>query len=481
VRRRLTVAHDQADEAAQPGQQHGLQLAQLADPEAANPRQDQGSQPGRPYHRAHSRMPLRAVALGGVLLVYLAFAFLYARYTPAWNNPDEPAHYVYIAHIAETGTLPVLEPGDWNPDRLEPLIRGHFPQGQATSIDFLRYEAWQPPLYYLVSAPVYRLAPAEVRLEALHAFNILLGAASLTLAYLVARAFFFRVGVLGAEKTWLPLLVAGALVGVPMFAATSASINNDNLANVFGGLLTLMLLRALAGPLGARWVVLLGVVLGLGVLTKLTLGFFLPLAVAALVVGSRRDAGRQCVLLLVAMLVVLSPWLVRQGLTYGWDDLLAKRRHDAILIGRAFPSLEPSYWLGWGTRLFRSAWALFGWMQVPTSEKVYQVWSALCQLGVVGVVVHAAWRRLDRSAVLLVAVVAGAFGTVVYYNLTTDVQPQGRFLYVALAPLLSLLALGWSALVPPRLRLPSLAALDVVLVALNAYTLAAFLRPAFGT
>jgi hypothetical protein len=187
------------------------------------------------------------------------------------------------------------------------------------------------------------------------------------------------------------------------------------------------------------------------------------------------------VLLLVAMLVVLSPWLVRQGLTYGWDDLLAKRRHDAILIGRAFPSLELSYWLGWGTRLFRSAWALFGWMQVPTSEKVYQVWSALCQLGVVGVVVYAAWRRLDRSALLLMAVVAGAFGTVVYYNLTTDVQPQGRFLYVALAPLLSLLALGWSALVPPRLRLPSLAALDVVLVALNAYTLAAFLRPAFGT
>ena len=84
-------------------------------------------------------------------------------------------------------------------------------------------------------------------------------------------------------------------------------------------------------------------------------------------------------------------------------------------------------------------------------------------------------------ALLLVAVVAGAFATVVYYNLTTDVQPQGRFLFVSLGALVSLLGLGWATLLPARLRLPGLAALDVALVALNAYTLAAFLRPAFGT
>jgi hypothetical protein len=207
----------------------------------------------------------------------------------------------------------------------------------------------------------------------------------------------------------------------------------------------------------------------------------LPLGFAALFVGRRPAAARLCGLMLLSMVVVLSPWLVRQGLTYGWDDLLAKRRHDAILIGRAFPSLDLSYWLGWGTRLFRSAWALFGWMQVPTSEKVYQVWSALCQLGLVGMVVYAAWRKLDVRALALVAVVAGAFATVVYYNVTTDVQPQGRFLFVAVAALVTLLALGWSTLLPPRLRVPGLAALDVVLVALNAYTLVSFLRPAFGT
>jgi Dolichyl-phosphate-mannose-protein mannosyltransferase len=481
-----------ADQVAEPGQQHGLHLADLADQEPAEHGHQQSGAHDGSYHRAGSYAAmLRGLALGGILAVYFAFAAAFARFTPAWNNPDEPAHYVYIARIAETGTLPVLEPGDWDPVRLEPLIRSHFPPG--TSIDFLRYEAWQPPLYYLVSAPVYRLAPPEARLQALHAFNILLGGASLALTYLVARAFFARVSVLGArESRWFPLLVAGALLGVPMFAATSAAINNDNLANVLGGALTLMLLAAPFSEASYRWAGLFGVLLGLGVLTKLTLAFFVPLGIAALAAGAwRRGEGldrwsREALVLVGVMLVVMSPWLVRQGLTYGWDDLLAKRRHDAILLGRAFPSFEPTYLLGWGTRLFRSGWALFGWMQVPTAEKVYQLWSAVCQLGLVGLGVYATWslrvrHAVDVRTVVLAAVVAGAFATVAYYNVTTDVQPQGRFLFVGLGALVTLLALGWAALLPARLRLAGLAALDLALVALNAYTIAAVLRPAFGT
>lgn len=473
----------QTDEIAQASQQDGFELAEPTDQVAAQDR-DADRRQHPPQHGAHSGT-LPGLALGGIVLVYLVFAAAYARFTPAWNNPDEPAHYVYIAQIAETGRLPVLERGDWDPERLEPLIRSHFPQGQATSIEFLRYESWQPPLYYLLSAPIYRLSAPNQRLTALHAFNIVLGGATLVLTYLIARSLFV------GQSRWLPVLTAGALAGVPMFASTSAAINNDNLANVIGAAITLMLLRILFNTGSYRWSVLLGVVLGLGVLTKLTLGVFVPLALAALAIRALRR-GRQPIAQLVreaavvlgVMLLVMSPWLVRQGLTYGWDDVLAKRRHDAILIGRPFPSLELSYFLGWGTRLFRSAWGLFGWMQVPTSEKVYQLWSALSQLGVVGLAVYAAsrlrsGRGLDLRTLTLVAVVLGAFATVLYYNLTTDVQPQGRFLFVAVGALISLLVLGWSVLLPARVRLPGLALLDVVLVLLNAYTLVGFVRPAF--
>ena len=41
--------------------------------------------------------------LAAILVAYLVSAVLYAWNTPAWQAPDEPAHYNYIAHIAEQG------------------------------------------------------------------------------------------------------------------------------------------------------------------------------------------------------------------------------------------------------------------------------------------------------------------------------------------------------------------------------------------
>ncbi len=43
-----------------------------------------------------------------ILLVYFVLASLYAIYTPAWQAPDEPAHYNYVRYLAENGHFPVL-------------------------------------------------------------------------------------------------------------------------------------------------------------------------------------------------------------------------------------------------------------------------------------------------------------------------------------------------------------------------------------
>src|SRR5687767_14125066 len=100
----------------------------------------------------------RALApLAGILLIYISLTPGYAVGTPRWNNPDEPAHYNYIAHLARTGQLPLLEPGDWDSQRLgERLASGRFSSQEP--IESFRYESHQPPLYYALMAPVYRAA-----------------------------------------------------------------------------------------------------------------------------------------------------------------------------------------------------------------------------------------------------------------------------------------------------------------------------------
>ena len=78
------------------------------------------------------------------------------RLHPAWQAPDEPAHYNYIRYLAETGRFPVLQMGDYPHDYLEEIKSRRFPPD--LSIDPIRYEYHQPPLYYSLAAPVYLLA-----------------------------------------------------------------------------------------------------------------------------------------------------------------------------------------------------------------------------------------------------------------------------------------------------------------------------------
>ncbi|HQJ52731.1 MAG TPA: hypothetical protein PKW05_13230, partial [Anaerolineae bacterium] len=51
--------------------------------------------------------------LGAIVGCYLVLGWLYARWTPNWQAPDEPAHYNYVTYLAENHRLPVLQAGDY--------------------------------------------------------------------------------------------------------------------------------------------------------------------------------------------------------------------------------------------------------------------------------------------------------------------------------------------------------------------------------
>src|SRR5204862_543897 len=129
-----------------------------------------------------------AVLLAVTMLAYAALAYGYISLTPIWQNPDEPAHFNYVAFVAATGGLPVLQPGDWDSALLERLKNGALLP--TDSVAAIRYESWQPPLFYLLAAPIFRLGPTSEPwpvLVRLRAFDAVLGAITLLLGYAVAR------------------------------------------------------------------------------------------------------------------------------------------------------------------------------------------------------------------------------------------------------------------------------------------------------
>jgi hypothetical protein len=99
-------------------------------------------------HVLLARLITAATGLGCVLLtfligVYLLAAIAYLFAVPPWERPDEPAHYGYIAYVAEEGRLPV-------PSGESPLAYRQIGM----------YEWHHPPLYYLAQAALLRSARA---------------------------------------------------------------------------------------------------------------------------------------------------------------------------------------------------------------------------------------------------------------------------------------------------------------------------------
>ncbi len=389
---------------------------------------------------------LSALWLALVVIVYLFVGSLFAVYTPAWQAPDEPAHYNYVRYLAEQKRFPVLQSGDYPHDYVREIVSEDFPPN--LSIAPFRYEFYQPPLYYLLVTPVFGLFDGA--LLPLRLLSVILGAGLIYVAYQLVLTVW-------PGQPALALGAAAFVAFVPMHVATTAAVNNDTLAELLLALALWGLMRYVRGQGQARRTLLgVGLLLGLGLLTKIYALMGLAVGVTA-VVGHRWRDGRRMALeltwLLAPALALALPWWGRNVAVYGWPDVMGLARHDAVVLGQP----TTAEWIadyGWGHVLreglrttYRSFWGQFGWMAVPMDGRVYLAlgfFVAVVMVGLAGVAVRRKnpGARLPLPAVLLWLVVALAGCSYVWYN-TKFVQHQGRYLFPALVPLGLAVALGW--------------------------------------
>ncbi|MCC6175009.1 MAG: DUF2142 domain-containing protein [Chloroflexi bacterium] len=390
---------------------------------------------------ARLSLTLARALLAAVLLGYGYLAVGYARATPRWNNPDEPAHFSYLRYVALTRQLPVLQAGDWDADLLERLKTDWFPNDY--EIESIRYESHQPPLYYLFGAAVHRLTwdlPIARQVLALRALSIALGAVVVICAYVVGRE-------VAPGRPDVAVLAAATVAFTPMNTAISAAVNNDSLANALAALTLAVLLVGWRRGFGDRAAFQLGVLVGALVLTKLTVYVYVPLILGTLLLANLRSTAhrratapvaarrpssaphdcrsgsphgwwseaspgdwlralRRPVLAGLVGLVVSSWWLIRNVLTYGPLDPLAMARHDAVVVGQPrWESLDLES-LGFFFKiLFRSFWGVFGWMGVVLDDGFYFLYLALTLLAVVGLFVG--WRTARGASASAVTEWAG--------------------------------------------------------------------------
>jgi uncharacterized membrane protein len=407
------------------------------------------------------------------VLAYLTLALAYARVTPAWQAPDEPAHYNYVAYLAERGQLPILQQGDY-PDGQVPIG----PETRPADVSAFRYESHQPPLFYALAALVFKFHPSVFALRALSA---LFGAALVPVAFWCAKRALPR-------RPWLWLGVAAFAAFIPMHLFVAGSVENDSLADL---VISLLLLAVLA-----RWYwPALGLLLGLAFLTKVTIylpaallvamAIFLPRKEAWGVVKSRTRLTSAAGALALAM-IVSSWWFVRNALIYGWTDVLVQGRQAEVAGSQtqtgAFGGAELVRFVATS---FHSFWGQFGWMSIPLPERDYRGLIALTALAAAGWIAILAGCRTQaqsgaaRPWLALGLTFTGVLAGDLAYNLKF-VQPQGRYLFPALVPIAFFYVCGFAALFPRRVQPAAIAALSLALLAFSAYALQHDLAHAFA-
>ncbi len=384
-----------------------------------------------------------------LLALSLIRGVLYSAVTPPWQAPDEPGHFQYAAFLAHYHRFPTKQDvatEEWLQSRVYASMRefGFWARRAHTLAppaleEKYRATVGHPPLYYLLGALLlvpFSRCDLVTQLHALRLGSVLLGTLTVLVAYLAAQALF-------PEDTSWQLAVPVFVVFLPMHAFITSSVNNDSLAELLASLVIYSLIRILKIGLSWQRAASLACLLLLGVLTKRTTAFAIPLTALTIIPFCLRAKSRQWhICLLIASAIGLGLW--------------------ALTLQPPTSILHPPSSITLPFLLtFASFWANFGWMNVPLDLGWYAalaVFSLLALFGlgflairvVRGIDTHEVWQRRALLMLLLAVVLifAQTFGLII----VRGIHQQGRYLFPALIPLAVLFTLGLREWVPARHR-----------------------------
>ncbi len=444
----------------------------------------------------------QAVALALVVAGYIVLALAYSVATPVGESPDEPTHLQYALHLLHERSLPVIpEPGETG------LV-----------------QAKHPPLYYALAAALgswadfttlgfmpnphfsFNFERAMVPNAFVHfehedfPYTAAQGFLAARIMRLLSLACGLVVVVSGyrlAELIWpkeshMAWACAGVIAFLPGFLFFSGVFNNDALANAVMALVLLTSTRLVVGADRSRDYALLGVYVGLGLITKMTTVSGVAVAgLALLVQAHRRREWRQLysrAFLVGAPVLLLSGWwFARNLLIYGASDPLGYDRWSASVaeITRSIPltsELGAYFWVQLTTFFAR-----FGWEAVRLPDLLYRLLIVLVGVAALGLGIVVARRKsLSADSGWALAFVAASVGIMYLSILRLGISfnlivAHGRYLYIAITGLALLFTSGLLAWFPRRVRPAAALAAVVGFAALSVASLFWLLIPAYET
>ena len=470
-----------------------------------------------------------------VLLVTLVKGLAWSIIVPPWHAPDEISHFIYGQAIARFGTNRI-EPNTWLPyeiGRLWVLIQAQQVRYQPVALDLSdrtsiaeqitllddpaikhtygdydgggfastrRFLSFHPPLYFAALAVVQGVLEGSsilVRILANRWLSVLLGLVTVTSAYAAGRQLW------PGQDRWA-LLLATLVSFQPMNTFCTAIISNQALEIALFSAVLLTSLYAMRGGMTWRRGLVLGFLVGLGLLTKISFLSVLPLMGLLFVweavrLGLKGARGWRALWPWVSVALIpalLSAWWYKDAVLSGGDALVSTfgATAEQPSVG-LLPYLLHYGWLTIYRRVLDMYWGNFGWLDTPlpgsllvllTWATVITVWSVTWWL-----LRQATFRARQGKIVQIFTVFFSgcatltivAFYTYVDFRMARDLGGQffiqGRYYLPAVVGQMVWLALGLAWPAPSRLRRTWAWLIGVGMVALNLYALVGVVAPRY--
>ena len=431
-----------------------------------------------------SYTPLRLL-----LILFIGVAFAYNQSTPIFEASDEAWHYGVVREIASGNGLPIQQVGE---------------------ITTYRQEGSQPPFYYLIGAALiswiddfdslsrysynpfgqvgvpgttvnvnmfrhtsieeFPLTGVALAVHLLRWFSILLGCGTVALTFFVAKALF-------PGQVNLPILAASFTALNPMFVFITASVNNDYgvwfLASLIFYILILIVNLDDNSLLIPSWFPskllqrqfapwLLGVLIGLAILTKLSALLLLPVVGIYLIwrkqySGSWLQSFREGLIIASCVLVLTGWWFYRNLILY--DDFLGTNMMAEMygFVRTGPPTWDELIleWRGW----WYSLWGIFGAFNIMPGKWFFAFINGLVLFAVSGGIVSFVKRypfgtnirKVHITHVLAVTFLLVTLAGNVYWSFNQHAA-QGRLALIATTVISTYLCAGIIALAGQHLQ-----------------------------
>jgi len=381
------------------------------------------------WGKKHSAEPELVKVL---LAAGVACRVVYALLNPTFNSPDEQEHFKYVQYVAEHHRLPV--------------------QTSVTGAATKDSEYHQAPLYYIALSPVYVVA--EVISDNKHFLSAALRLATIFLWWLTARSTQRLLDRLEIRDEFLRIGTMGFMCLLPAWVMLSSSINNDILLI----LCSAWILETLAAPQTMRNAVILGLLCGIAMLSKVS-AVFLIFPVVAIVQGMRwilkemefgKVIGQGAVTLLIAGALWAPGLYWNLSVYHHWLGFSPQIAGEPVVSSSPFQALRDGVQVARET--FWTAGGGYNKARFLPTIGVHLTYLALVGLGL-GIIKRGKpfeeWFSPRVRAMLIGLAIAVVLNSLAVVLTFPTAHSQGRFLFPLLGPIglatvtgLSVLGLG---------------------------------------